>query len=181
MALEWRSRHGRLPRASDWSTAKAARAGTESLQRLRDPPHGAARWPPASTVNNRFGSWEAFREACDADVAPQEVWTRVQQLRDGRLRIGVLGDTRVVERAYGLWSAARQRTGDDELSFVVWTVLQGRHASASETHSSLYARILTPAVQANLIAGKLEIPFDTEIGLDEATPATGDRAAVIGT
>jgi hypothetical protein len=176
IALEWHSRHGRLPRASDWSTAKAARAGAAALQRLHDPPTGAARWPPASTVNNRFGSWDAFREACDADVAPQEVWTRVQQMCDGSLRIGVLGDTRVVKRAYALWRAAREPSDDDELWFLVWTLLDSPRLLVRRTRADIYAALHRPGIQAALVAGELEITFAAKLSVAEGEPQPASAA-----
>lgn len=61
---EWQRRHGRLPRSADWSTPKARAKGGDHQLRLREPPTGAVRWPPASTINETFGSWARFRECC---------------------------------------------------------------------------------------------------------------------
>ena len=178
-ALEWRRRHGRLPRASDWSTVKAKHHGGAALQRLDDPPPDFDRWPAASTVNDAFGSWQAFREACESGLPSppaQTVWARAYRGWPGyRLWIEVFGDTDIVERASEQWQAAEAGPVADERGFVVWVVMSG-HALVDDpdgrfsTDENFEQRLLK-----DVDAGRLWLAFD-RAGPIDGGPAPEQRA-----
>ena len=62
--LQWRERYGRLPSSYDWSRTHAHRRGAEALARL-----GSGRWPAASVLASRFGTWAAAGAAVQHDLA----------------------------------------------------------------------------------------------------------------
>ena len=183
-ALEWRRRHGRLPRASDWSTVKARNSGGTAQQRLDDPPPGCDRWPAASTVNDAFGSWRAFREACESDLpSPPAQTVRARAYRGWpgyRLWIEVFGDTDIVERASEQWQAVEAGPVADERGFVVWVVMSG-HALVDDPDGRLSADAETLEQQLldAMVAGDLWLAFDpasSPVGDTVAEEAAAHRA-----
>ena len=167
MALEWRRRHGRLPRASDWSTAKARNHGGAAQQRLDDPPPGRDRWPPASTVNDAFGNWAAFRDACERGLPSQQarpVWAHVTRWNYYHLHIGVVGDPDIVERARDRWRGHDAKPAD-ERRFVVWVVLNGQAlVSDPDGRFSTDAKILEQQLLDALVRGDLWLAFHPTLG-----------------
>lgn len=130
--LEWQRRYGQLPRASDWSTAKARSKGGDHRRRLQATPTGAPRWPPASTINDAFGSWTRFRESClhphhHQPPAPSVAATLLRTAEHHE--IVVHGASGIVEQLYEQWRAtAPPSSAPPELEFVLWALTRAHVA-----------------------------------------------------
>lgn len=128
---EWQRRHNRLPRASDWTVSRAQRLGGDALGRLRRPPAAAPRWPPASTINDAFGSWARYRVECGnepwASKAPAARYAGPYAIDDEEAfeRIHVHGDAYVIDGLREHWLGPRGRYRDDEWRFLAWAILDG--------------------------------------------------------
>lgn len=138
--LEWQRRHGRLPRASDWSTPKARTKAGDHQRRLDEPPTGALRWPPASTINEAFGSWTRFREHCahphHRAPPPQAIAATLLRTADHH-EISVHGESAIVDHLHDRWrTAAPPSDHAPELEFVLWALLTG-HAALRESDDPL--------------------------------------------
>jgi hypothetical protein len=63
--IEWRTRYGAWPQASDWHSTRAQARGGEAWRRWKE-----GRWPPASTVTRMFGRFEHAVDAAATRTLP---------------------------------------------------------------------------------------------------------------
>lgn len=181
-ALEWRGRHGRLPRASDWSTAKGRGHEPERRARIDDPPPGAPRWPPASTINEAFGSWANFRIHCTGARPPAPVATASVRGDAKHRELVVHGDAAIVEDLQQRWQALETRyLLDAEADFVLWAIRNGyatlRDADErlAGTHAAECERLLWRRLTS---ADKVALIFATE-SIADANPSK-DQLTLVG-
>lgn len=134
VGLEWKERHRRLPRASDWTVSRARRLGGDALERLRRPPTEVSRWPAASTVNDAFGSWARYRIECEhSQWAPRPrtpaaaAYPGSHTVDDAEAlqRVHLHGDAYVIDGLRKLWQGHDGRSSYWQWQFLAWTILNG--------------------------------------------------------